>query len=540
MKLKMITALLFMPLILSAGDFWFPEQATAQKYRILSCSSQTDFITGAALQGLVARAVNAGKCDELLIIRHGGNSATEQEWIRRTAERLSAHDAGTLTLVEAVKHFRPLIEGYVLYSEDVSAGDFYQFRSSINLSANSATMLAGLFNALPVTEQQEAAFKNLGLKNSYDVRKIPPATVFKEHQNKFNRQMLASLDPKTGNLRDMIVAHNISIGFGKEDADFFADQMTPPFTVLGWGAGDEFKHVEPFSRRGGIESVSNWAKNLTFLSAAAAGYQPEKIAVAKSVDTAKRRTVSFMLSDGDNTGWMMGNFWNTNYFKSPLTGKFPMGFSVALASLAQIAPVVVDRIAAEQPDNVSLIEFSGGYFYPDLFPVDALREHARRLNIQMNRTGARLLCFIMNDSASKNAQTAYQIFADEIETLDGMMVMDYAPYHKGEGKIYWTKNRTGELIPAVTARFAMWDGMNRPRAGTPETVAAAVNADTETHSWVAVHAWSKFPRTKNSGTDTGVYAVDRCIQNIDTNKVTVVSPDEMFRLIRREKEKSTR
>jgi len=522
-------------LLLLAGtalsDSGFPEQNPAAEYRILQCPGSEAFICGAALQGLVARAVNNGSLNELLVIDPWGPH--EKEWIRRTEQRAGIRPSGTLHLMEAVDRYKSLIKGYILYRADQSEGDTYQLRNEIDCSANLATVMAGLHDALPVSEAQEPAFKALGFKR-FDARDLSLDEVLKEKG--LHQTAACSLDPRTGNLRDLAVAHRMRVYFGNEEAEDVARRMDAPFMILGWGTGDEFKHVAPASRQGGFETVSNWARNLSFLSAGSRDYQPKKI---KPLDPTTidwedtRRTVSFMLSDGDNTGWMLNDFWDSPFYGSEKTGSFPMGFSAALAQMAQMAPVVVDQLAETQPDHVSLIEFSGGYFYPDLFAEKRgsrkkiLRTYAQQLNTQMKKTGARLLCFIVNDSASREAKTAYRIFAEELETLEGMLVMDYAPYNKGMGKIYWAERPDGIEIPAVTANFCMWENMRRPNAGGPERIAKFIQSDATRHSWTAVNAWSNHDGKK------GVDAAAACIDQLES-EVRVVTPEEMIWRIRME------
>lgn len=516
----------------------FPEQPPPAAYRFLAGQSSDESICGTALQGLVAKAVNQGKSDELLVLEAG--DALSQDWIQRTEDRLQLKQRPKLTFAEAIETYRPLIKGYVLYRQDTSEGDAYHMREGIDHSANIATMLAGPQDALPVSEELEPWFKEKGFQRVADARSMSYEDVLREYAASFNLRTVCSLDPRYYPLRDLAVAHNIPICYGLEQIEQVTPLMDPPFAVLGWGPGDEFKHVEPFTKMGGFETASNWTRNLLFLSAGAADYRPNPISGfdPRTIDWQDtRRTISFMLSDGDNTGWMLGNFWQEPYFGSEQTGDFPMGFTAALSIMAQMAPVVVDRFAETKPDNISLIEANGGYYYPDLFAKDRpnregiLRKNARNLNEQMKRTGAHLICFIVKDSASEGAREAYRIFAEELEPLHGMLVMDYAPYHKGMGTIYWAKNRDGIEIPAITANFSMWQGMNRPNAGDPLKLAEHINSDSVDNSWAAVHAWSRFPRP-DGGEARGTGAIADCIQKVDTDRISVVSPDEMVWRIR--------
>jgi hypothetical protein len=150
----------------------------------------------------------------------------------------------------------------------------------------------------------------------------------------------------------------------------------------------------------------------------------------------------------------------------------------------------------------------------------------------MEKTGATVMCFITHDSNSNDSKMAYRIFAEEIGSLAGMLVMDYVPYHKGAGTIHWVRNRKGERIPAVTARYSMWEGMERERAGDPDKLAGIINADEDDFAWVAVHAWSKFKTEDPEMTASGTAAIGRCVKRIDHEKINLVTPEEFIWRIR--------
>lgn len=517
-------------LILTAPAFaseWFPDQKAPKGILTVTVevASNPKAVLAESLAGLAARAVNGGTGDELIWL--GGDP---EGWKERTIKRLGAEDRGSLSLMEALTRHRRSVAGYVLYD--------YQ-----NDSANRATVMAGQLGALLVDESQEKEIASLGFKPLIDVREMTTDEVYKHSGKNLNPKMVFSIRPEAAHMRGLAIAHRAYVDYRNDDSLWkIYDELTPPFAVLGWGAGDEFRHVAAATQRGGFETASDWARNLTVLAAGSADYRPKKI---RSVDPETidwndtRPCVAFMMSDGDNTGWMLSNFWNEQYYRSPLVRSFPMGFSTALGGLTQLAPVVVDRFAEEQPEKVSLVQFGGGYFYPDLFAEnhpkrwELLRQQARGIDAQMKRSGTTVMCFIVNDSASDDSKKAYRIFAEEIDSLAGMLVMDYAPYHKGAGAIHWVKNKTGQNIPAVTARYAMWEGLNHPRAGVPEKLAATINDDDQEFSWAAVHAWSKFKTDDPRKTVSGTAAIGSCIDRIDREKVHVVTPEELIWRIRK-------
>jgi hypothetical protein len=498
-----------------------------------------------AVAGLKARAVNEGRGDELVWMDQQQNRS--QEWRDRTIKRLTLKDRGTSTvhalLTRAVNS--GLVKGYVFYSADAYEGRAYEARQKIDPSLNTATMAAARLCAVPVTTVSEGKMKALGLSCLFDSRGVEPLTYFEAHRADFEaRGAVGLLDPKTPNNRDLMIAHTLPVTYGTNAPAWrMLDQVNPPAAVIGWGVGDEFRHCQPVSTRGHFHTVSNWILNAPFYSAGANKYHPKKLPALNPTqidwkDT--RRCVAFMNSDGDNAAYIMGNFWSESYWDSSLHGTFPMGWSLGVGDMTMLCPVIVDRMAESKPKETTVVQFGGGYFYPDHFASarsnrwDVLRLHARRINATMERTGVTVLTMIFEHSASADSQKALRIFAEEIPSLLGIMVMDYAPYHGGDGRVDWIPNGRGGRVPAVCARYCLWDNMNRPRAGSPERVAQAINTD-ETAGlggWVAVNAWSQH-KTDDGQSRQGLPGVNAVVQGIDTNKVHVVCPEELLLRIRR-------
>ena len=134
-----------------------------------------------------------------------------------------------------------------------------------------------------------------------------------------------------------------------------------------------------------------------------------------------------------------------------------------------------------------------------------------------------------------------------------MLAIDYVPYEKGDGKIFWFENAEGIDIPVVTAKYSLWANTDRERGGTPAKIARLINADSAKAerqnqpflTWTSVHAWSGFHENWSAddndesgpydreGTQAGAAPTFWCVKRLDPS-VKVVTPDELVWRIRME------
>jgi hypothetical protein len=163
--------------------------------------------------------------------------------------------------------------------------------------------------------------------------------------------------------------------------------------------------------------------------------------------------------------------------------------------------------------------------------------------------------FIAEDIDSDYAQEAYQIFAEEIDDLLGILVMQYYPYEGGNGIVLWYENHDGIEIPVVSANFSLWANLDLPGSGTPAKIARLINeksAEAETNEekyngWTVVHAWSGFQYNEGddeeaengeylppgNGFEAGVTPTKWCVDRLESN-IKVVTAEEMLWRIRME------
>ena len=527
-----------------AGNWW-PEQKPAKAYVTVAWPhGLEEQVIVQTIAGLKARAVNEGSGDEMVWIEQNGKPS--DEWKSRTVARLKLQDHGARStdelLADLIKK-RQLL-GYVLYTPEANEGHAFEKRSVIEASLNTATMAAARLRAVPVSVKSEERMKKLGLSLLFDARGVEPLDYFTQYEKDFqDRGAVCLLEPKVPHNRDMAIAYGLPVCYSdSETLERFLSKIAPLSVVIGWGMGDEYNHCLAVTRQGLFHTASNWILNGTFHSGAAVAYQPKRLAAfdASKINwNDKRRCVAMLMSDGDNVGFLQGPMWTEGYWKSPMHGSFPMGFSACMADMAQLLPVVADALAEQKPVETSVVQFGGGYFYPDHFAEartnrwELLRQHARRINKQMERTGVRVMTMICSRTESPESQQALRIFAEEMPSLLGFMMMDYAPYHRGKGRIDWIPNGRGGTVPAVCARYSLWEDMKLPLAGDPEKLSAIINSDDGgVGGWVSLHAWSRF-KTSEGRSRQGMPGVNALVHGIDTNNVNVVCPEELLLRIRK-------
>jgi hypothetical protein len=512
-----------------------------------------------SVAGLAARAVQEGRCDEMVWIDPG--IPEYDRWYEKMLHRLQVEQRAELAPWALVERFmqKGIIKGYVLYRYDTSEGRRYEPRENVDESVNVATSAASLYEAVLVEEGQENRARDLGLKKLFDAREMSEQECFEKFKDHFNRRMICTADPKTANCRGMAIAHKAMTVYGVEEPlHSIMAWLEPGYPVLGWNVGDEYEQTVVPTEFGHFQTATNWCWNLPLLSADSQNYRPGKISTLDplSIDwDDPRHTLAFLMSDGDNVQWLMGNFTrrkSDRFWHSPAHGNFPFSWSNCSANLAQLCPEVIGYLASTQPPETSLLQCAGGYYYPDLFgnrhpQIDSLKNHARRVGYQMKKAGLNTLFLICRNLDSEEAMEAYRTYAREIEDLLGIAVVQYHPYDEGGGKVFWVEGVDGLSIPVVTCRYTIWANATwGPRVGDPLQVAKVVNESAgqaasegrTAHDWVAVHSWSRFKapgkeKYPDSPEYQGVIPAGWCVDRLRED-IKVVSMEELFWRIRME------
>lgn len=499
---------------------WFVQEAPK---KIILCSkvglSHAENMLLESLSGLCGQAVNEGTFSEMVWIDFP--SISYQKIFESSLLSLDITqyvEMGVWELLDYLKK-KNIIKGYVLYTADISRGENYTRRQGVNYSSNVATVYAGLLKGILIEESIEQKVKLTGLKKLKDARNETPETCFSRCKKKLYPGSALSIDPKVSNCRDIAIAHKLMLYY---DTGKFSEQVlewvTPLSPILGWNCGNEDEYTGAITRWGHYNTASNWCQNLPVIMAASdkttplPAYEknPEEIDLEDNYSFH-----SFVISDGDNMQWTMGDFLdNPLYYGNADKNQSPVSWTFCPVNLSIVSTSTWNRYASTKNNNSSVIEYGGGYQYPDEFAKnrpnreELLTEFARRMNWHFKKLNIKIFGFICKDVFSKEARQAYEIYAREIEGLTGMIAIQYHPYNMG-GDIIWIKNKDNANIPIVTAKFSIWSGLfNNSQCGSPDYVTALINRDAakavkqndkeKPLSWTIIHAWSDFSKTASS------------------------------------------
>ena len=413
-------------------------------------------------------------------------------------------------------------------------------------SLNVATSIAGLRDALITSPSLTNRLAEIGVRVSLDVRQWTEAQCFNEFHSQFARGQAVHQSPnKTPHLRDWAVANRLFTFYEPTSVkrSEWISQLGPNPLVYGWGA-DEHDYVRDVSRGGGVVIPSDWCLNLSaypHLLPQPATLPSERSGASgnpltphnfsrKAIHTSspalaeplrpQERLVAFVVSDGDNIQWLMGQFArHPGFWASPVRGQIPVTWEIA-PILGEIAPRVLDwlqRTATVQDDFIA--GPSGhGYYFPHHAPNRAAL--ARTTGVQMAQAGLGLVSLL---NSGGDFQELVPLMSEI--SVQGVLYKDYAPYHKRKGQRSWINGK-----PCLAYRHLLWDNME---GADPDSVAAALNSlppDPELNNaavaLVNVHAWS----FKNVGGPLG--AIQRTVNQLNPD-VQVVTATTLFNRLNR-------
>jgi hypothetical protein len=495
--------------------------------------------------GLAADALRQGKGDTMLF--ESFDNTGYRSFERRMMAQVHPRTLGPMDTWQAVEYLqrKGIIRGYILFRYDRNDRPWHG-AGAIDESANVATALAPILGGIAVSEKFEPKAKALGLPLLLDARDKTEAWCLEQYGDQFSTTVLTTAEPKARNIRSLAVAlRSFVLSQPGPTYEAALARCKPDCPVLGWGCGGEDQQTLPSSQWGLFQTATNWCHNLPpfctedpvtsfppgTLSSPHAGLSWGDLRWESGVHYA-----TFLMSDGDNVQWLMGNFLGgsegRSYYESPARGSFPMGWTFPYVDLAQLCPyTLMDLFTRATPNDDFVLHGGGGYIYPDRFgearPADhALALHARRFGEYLRFGGLRALAMNLLEWDSPSARDAYDTYVSQIPSLAGLLTVQYYPYSGGEGRILWAHDGDREL-PVVSCAYTIWAQTGRPRDATPAAVAAAINASPRggatwtdaNFTYVMPHAWSRFRDTHGDPSLTAEeVGVDQNLETPDTER----------------------
>ncbi|GAA5003607.1 hypothetical protein GCM10023317_37310 [Actinopolymorpha pittospori] len=495
----------------------FPKGVRPTRLHVVaeSALSQPERILVATLQGQLARRRPTG--GEVPGIYVDVPGVGYEVWLADLADRYGidlVEADGAWDLVDLFRqngaHGEP-VDSFVVYRQNEA-------------SANVATTLAGLTGAVAVEETLEPVALQHGLRRLLDVRGRDDRWVMENYWDDLRHGVAIEQKPDFDNrLRDYATMAGAFMFFDG-NSDFRAEvvgALDPDAAVVGWGdaAQGENAFVSVSSRAGVRTIPADHARNLAPLSGITLNRVRQRPAAHPPRPEAGTHHVAFLITDGDNVQWMLGDFQSSaNWFGAPLRGSLDLGWGVSPA-LIDLAPSVLrwyyDNAAhGAHRDRFVAGPSGGGYLYPSMYPRAELDLHTERLADSMRRSDLGVAQIIDFDSLDDTDLWATYLKRRQIE---GLIYLEYSRYDAGRGRIVWANDK-----PVISARTMLWEGLS----GADEaSVTATLNdagrdpSSADGYSVVVWHAWSK--------TVANVKAV---VDNLAPH-VKVVTPDVLVRAV---------
>lgn len=465
------------------------------------------------LQGIVS---NKSDCQIYII---PSNENDYNIWLNDLKDKFKVKTFNIDNPWELLKSFKKYINGYIIYSK---------FNSP---SVNNACTLSSLKDALAIEESIEPKLIEVGITNLIeDCRNTDKYWAFDNLWNSgLNHSTVIELSPdKEISLRDYAIMSKSLIFYEDIDSTDLREKVFKSIDengcILGWGP-DEHENVSLSSKYGIDMIAADWSYNLSVLSSFPFENYKNKISSYKKIEDGFHY-VTFIMSDGDNQQWLLGNnFNNKNWFGSPYRKKIPLGWSLS-PSLYYLAPTVFNAYYdnSNNLDNFLVSPSGNGYMYPSRFPFNNLSSYTRKLNEYMERVNQRYVLILDDESFyKKDLWDKYTINSN----IHGLFYLNYYKHNSYNGKIIWSNNK-----PIVSCRDLLWDELedtNNLISNINDRVNLGYTKinDPNSYTFVYVHVWSK--------TIDDVYHV---VTELNKNpKVKIVNPSDFMNLIEKNLER---
>jgi len=416
-----------------------------------------------------------------------------------------------------LKFFAKRLSGYILCDPKSS-------------SANVAASLSGILNAVAIPTDIESKAIACGLTKVLDVTGKDELWALANYKNQLNKDVaffqsssdwlgLVDYTAYTGGIR----FYDPNVNGALSDSVYnFLNQGA---MFYGWWISEDGS-VGKMSQKSFKIIPCGGLKNLATFTNLDVPIVKQKEPVTPFKVVPNVHTVCFVISDGDNIGWVAGaGYWDSWIWKNDNQSRMNLGFTLSPA-LCELTPLIFNDLinglqTTPEGRNVAVASPSGlGYYFPSLSPN--LPFHCEQLNKFMRKADMSIVNVIDNDNGLHNPNEYLKQ-----SNIDALFYYTYGSQYTGmKGKISWYKGK-----PSIGGRFTFWGNSEDRSAETQERVAQSMadvlnsqstNPNLEAgYSLIPVHIWTENP------TD-----VLNMISKLGP-KVRVVAPDEFVWLIKK-------
>lgn len=476
--------------------------------------SEYEKVMIASLQGLVANKTTT----QIYIDPEGGQYDT---WLADLNVNYGVTYSYVTNPWDLVNYYQSYIDGYLLWSVG-------------NDSINVATSLAYSQNAILVENNIKTVADTNGLAMKMDVRDKNEQWVLNNYWNVLNHNLLVEqketlggtgIERKDHKLRDYAVMANAFTFYDGNSTwrNTVMNSVEADALLLGWG--DATNGEDQFINTSSLAGVSTLPADHAYNMSTLSGFSKETLtqkAYTAPVVEEDIHYVTFVMSDGDNIQWLLGDFNNDtgrdDWYGNANRGNFSMGWGMAPAMI-EIAPTVMkyyydQASSGTNKDNFIVGPSGSGYMYPSKYPTAELDSHLTELNEYMGKTDLSIVEII--DFNSFNNIGLWDKYTAE-SNIDGLIYLEYTDHSAQKGAVNWSNGK-----PVIAPRSVLWEGVT---GGSNQEVINTINAaernpySTAGYSIVLVHAWSK------SMDDI------QAVVNGLSSDVRVVTPEEMVTLM---------
>ena len=493
--------------------------APTKLIRINPSGNDGETLASVSLQGLLAKNGSS----ELVVVEYGQEVKNYISTVRKNYDCEISNSSIWLLVKKYADPSYGYINGYIL----TDIGDE---------SVNVATSLASQLNALIVTEEFVNKVEFYGLTCLADVRNYDDEWLRQsEYFDKLSKDVAFICNVKQNVfLRDYcIMSGSYCFSDATTSSSAIAnalDFMNDNFVVFGWNNNcGEYGTVEAISSKNGCLIPADYASNLSVWSAFRLSSALQITEEVKS-DGQGKHTVVFILSDGDNLQWTLGNYsTSTKWYANENRGDFYMGWGLPACLVDSAPPTLQYYYSHMTPKDQFILELSGvGYTFPSKWQNTAsLRDMYADLATLMERMDMSYVEILDTMRFSRLQVDKYYTMLMKQDQVKGAFYIDYGNYAAYGGSIIWNSDK-----PIVSARYKLWAG-----ATTVEELAASINnsstdpTNADAYTFVTVHAWSGLNSNGQLVADGNTHDAIAAVIALLDDDVDVVTPEEFMKRI---------